>query len=590
MASQDPTQTIPVFGGIVPRASSHLLKPTHATIADSVKLRNGRLEAWRKPCYVTALPEGQTAHSFHMYGCCPVLWEETTVRSADVHPDWGRFYITGRTQYLEAVEISWEKGDDPKACACKPVYYRVGVPAPVAPPVLGSVKEECSRTVDARSYVYTYVNKWGEESAPSPASDIVRVEDGFSVKVSITLPNEEYIEKYAIVGANLYRAATGWQSADGKHQKPMTEYLFVTFIEFPSSSFTDNLLLTALGPALETEKVKLPSKGLTNLVKIDGQTRLAGSVGNRVYFSEPGQPYSWPVRYELTLKSNIVHMVCFDQLIYVTTDTFPYVIDVSGCAETVGNDGMAHAVCTPVLDVTDPLPDISCVSAQSSAIATPFGAVYSSPIGVILIDQKAGWHILTAKWLSEDDWQRVMPHTARFAYWQGYLFISTDVVTFLLDINGDPYNDMKDAELSTVNGVLRSLQPVVKQLHPSAYETTGTGDTYFLQDGRLYVWNKGTEYVPFDWRSRPVTSGISEHFPSSAKVKSGLVDFALERAAQTGYNAPSVELFRRTVSDPRGDKPFRLPLAGRHLEYYVRLRGTEPVEYVSLAGSYWEVS
>ena len=42
--------TISNFGGIVPRYSDHNLNNIAATIAHDVKLRNGRLEAWRELC------------------------------------------------------------------------------------------------------------------------------------------------------------------------------------------------------------------------------------------------------------------------------------------------------------------------------------------------------------------------------------------------------------------------------------------------------------------------------------------------------------------------------------------------------------
>lgn len=554
------------FGGIVPRLSDHSLKSLNAIIADSVKLRNGRLESWRSMCpFDTPVPVSD-AKSFHLYGCCPVLWQEPAVQAADVHPDWGRFYITGRTNRLEAVEVD--------RCTCQPSYYYVGVPAPTAPPV-ASASEECSRIADSRAYVYTYVNKWYEESAPSPASNIVRVNDGSRVRVTgIAMPPDGY----GIIGANLYRASTGYQNADGKTQKPLTDFLYVGFVEFPSTTFDDTIKMVGLGPVLETEKVRVPPVGLSNVCKIDGVTRLAGTTKNNVHLSENFQLHNWPVKYDLTLKSNIVHMGCLDQKLYVTTDTNPYVIDVSNCEDMK---------CTPVLDVAAPLPDISCVSA-CSAIITPFGFVYSSSIGVILIDPQARWHVLTSKWFSEDDWQRIQPQTARFAYWEGYLFITTDAVALLLDINGDPYGDMRDAELTTLDNYFEFI-------HPISYEVSGTGDCFILRDGSVFVWNKGDSYVPFQWRSRALTGDndaagpgqVPDNTPAlgntwspvSAKIKSSLVEFSLRTRQH--------ELYRRVVA---GERPIRLPRMGRHQEFFVELRGVEPVDFVNLGTSNFTVN
>lgn len=115
--------TLASFGGIVPRVSEHSLSNTAATIAHDVKLRNGRIEAWKEKCdFAEVSPDAQ---SFHIHGCNAVAWEEQ-VQAADVAPDWGRFYITGRTEYPEAVTLD---------CNGKPAYTRLGVPTPLTAPV-----------------------------------------------------------------------------------------------------------------------------------------------------------------------------------------------------------------------------------------------------------------------------------------------------------------------------------------------------------------------------------------------------------------------------------------------------------------------
>ena len=241
--------TISNFGGIVPRYSDHNLNNIAATIAHDVKLRNGRLEAWRELCDYADVAESNL--SFHLHGCCTTAWDRV-VQAAEVAPDWGRFYITGRINALESVVLD---------CNCNPSYFLVGVPTPLTPPV-ATATEECDRAADARAYVYTYINQWYEESAPSPASNIVQVKDGTTVTVSgIAFPPDGY----GIIGANIYRAATGFRQADGKVQKPLTDYLYVGTVEFPSTTFTDDVKGIYLGQPLETGKVRMPPDGLRNV-------------------------------------------------------------------------------------------------------------------------------------------------------------------------------------------------------------------------------------------------------------------------------------------------------------------------------------
>lgn len=552
--------TLSNFGGIIPRLSDHNLPAFAASIAHDVRLRNGRLEAWRELCPFGAVAADSV--SFYVRGCCLIGWP-TIVQYAEVSPDWGRFFLTGRTADIETAVVN---------CDCTVDYYKLGVPAPVSPPGVSGT-EQCGRDSDSRSYVYTYVNEWGEESAPSPPSNLLTIRDGDTVTVTgVALPPDGY----NIVAANIYRASTGFRQTNAKEQKPITEYLYVATVEFPSSTFTDNVKIVGLGPALETQKVRMPPAGMANVCAIEGVVRLAGTTRNQVHLSENFQPWNWPVKYDLTLDSIIIHMGCLDQKLYVTTDTVPYVIDVSSCEDMK---------CIPVMDVGKPLPDIACKYANA-AIVTPHGYIYSSPLGLILIDPKAQWTILTKNWFGEEDWAMVHPETVRMAYWEGYLFIVTDAATFLLNINGDPFGDMRGSELCTLSDM------------PVTLATSSTGDLFLLlSNGDVLVWNKGTEWREFLWRSRELTGGrstvdmspaIPENTaplgsmwsPVSAKIRTQGTEFTLITPLQK-------EAYRRSVADER---PFRLPRVGRHMWYKVQFRGIHPVEFFDMGTSHYTVN
>lgn len=551
--------TLSNFGGLMPRYSPHNLTTIAASKAQDVKLRNGRIEPWRELCPFAQAPS-TNAMSFHIHGCCPVFWD-TPVQAAEVAPDWGRFYITGRTEDVEAVVLD---------CHCTPTYYRLGVPTPLTPPRCSGL-EDCSRTSDARAYVYTYMNEWGEESAPSPVSNIITVPDGTVVMVTgIALPPDGY----NITHANIYRASTGFRPDDVKQQKPLTDFLYVATIEFPSTIFSDNIRMANVNVALETQKTRMPPAGLTNIVSIEGVARLAGTTKNRVHMTENFELHNWPVKYDLVLDSTIIHMGCLDQKLYVTTDTMPYVIDVSSCEDMK---------CMPVMDAGFPLPDIACKYA-SSALITPHGYIYSTPLGLVLIDPEARYTIVTARWFSEDDWAAIQPDTVRLAYWEGFLFCVTDSVSFIIDINGDTYGDMRGAEMSTISDA------------PIDLKTDTVGKLFMLTDGVLSVWNSGDQWREYYWESRELTGGVQHQpagdpptagpalgctwSPVSAKVRTIDTEFTLFTPL------PGV-LYSRKVTN---EKPFRLPRIGRHMWYKVRLRGRSPVEFVNLGTSHFTVN
>lgn len=544
------------FGGIIPRLADHMLGPTQATIAHNVKLRNGRIEPWREVLGVYNAVEN--ARSFYMYGCCMLSWSDLVV-CAEIAPDWNRLYTTGRAgNGLEVSEVN----------NCSLTYYSAGVPAPRSP-LRATAGETCSVEADARAYVYTYVNRWGEESAPSPPSNIVRVDDGSAVTLS-RIPTPP--AGYGIVEANIYRATTGFRPADGKVQSPLTDYLYVATVPV-GTAFTDSLAGKYLGAVLETQYDRMPPAGMQGVCAIGDQVRLAGFKGNKVFMSEPFQPHNWPAKYDLTLDYDIVHMLALDQRIFVTTTSTPYIIDVSNCDATK---------CTPVTSIDYQLSDIACAYPHA-AIMTYHGMFYATQYGIVLLQPSGEWHIITSRWFGEDEWRKIKPHTLRMAYWEGFLFFATDIATFLLNINGRPYGDMDGAELVTLSD------------KPIDMLRTTTGQLLYLQGDVVWEWDADTKYRPYIWQSRQLTQGndavgnnalnassparASMWWPTSVKL-GGNANFQL--IDSHGHIA-----FDRFITK---EKPRRLPRCGRHLWYQVQLSGIDTIYFVDLGTAHFNVN
>lgn len=545
------------FGGIIPRLQDHALAPTQATIAHDVKLRNGRIEPWREALGVHDTVKG--AKSFYMYGCCPLSWTDN-ITCTELAPDWNRLYLTGRGgRGLELAE----------AHDCELDYFKAGVPAP-ASPLYASANETCGPEVDARSYVYTYVNQWGEESAPSPPSNIVRVADGETVQLSgVAAPPSEY----CIVAANIYRAATGFRPPDGKVQSPLTDYLYVATVSIPTSSFSDSIQGQYLGAALETQYDRMPPEGMQGVTAIGDQVRLAGFRGNQIFMSEPFQPHNWPAKYDLTLDFDIVHLLALDQRLFVTTTSKPYIIDVSNCDDTK---------CTPVTSIDYELTDIAC-KYPHAAIMTYHGLFYATQYGIVLLQPSGEWHIVTARWFGEDEWRKIKPHTIRMAYWEGFLFFATDLATFLLNINSRPYGDMEGAELVTLSD------------KPIDMLRTATGQLLYLHEDKIWEWDAGKSYRSYTWQSRQITQGndavgqnnlaagnparAAMWWPTSVKLGGNANFVLLDSHGHTAYE--------RFITK---EKPRRLPRCGRHLWYQIRLTGMDTIYFVDLGTAHFNVN
>ena len=363
-----------------------------------MKLINGRLEAWRRP-----LPLGVAgpARSFTAWGCCHFYWDQC-VRVTEFPPDYGRLFLVGRSGRPEALT----------ALGCAPRYQYLGVPAPTGalnftgPEAYG---EDC----DARSYVYTYINNFGEESAPSPPSAVRSIWDGQVVTVTGFNPPPS---GYGIESIRLYRSATGFRTGAEKEQTPGTWYFAVAYLPPETSAYTDDVPLRRLGPPLETEGDRPPPADLKSLVHVNGVGRLAGHAGNRLHFTETHEPWNWPAVYDLTLPLTIKNLGALDNLVFATTEGRPFVID----ANTQGLD-------TPrkVQDCDMAYPDVAQGCYPHQAVVTPFGLVYATTDGLALLKPGATVDIITAPWFSTSEWRKLRPETIRLAWWRGFLLAAT---------------------------------------------------------------------------------------------------------------------------------------------------------------------
>jgi hypothetical protein len=94
-------------------------------------------------------------------------------------------------------------------------------------------------TVTASSYVYTFVNDLGEESAPSPASATVRRPDGVTVTVTTATAVPSGISsEYGITTKRIYRSETG---------NTGTAFRFVAEIPLATETYDDSLKTDQLG-------------------------------------------------------------------------------------------------------------------------------------------------------------------------------------------------------------------------------------------------------------------------------------------------------------------------------------------------------
>ena len=551
------------FHGIFPRITEDNLPTNSATVAHDVNLRSGRVEPWRERLALAEAPE--SALTMHQHGCCYYTWD-TCVSVAEYLPDYNCMFITGRRGYPERAVF----GDN-----CSLTYYRLGVPKPAGTLSVSSASENAigrsevndQRTMTGRSYCVTYVNVFGEESAPGNPSRVISVCDGDTVVITGLPPAPS--SEYGVTTIRVYRSASVMNSDSGGTKRAAENdnpaaWFMVAELPVGVTEFHDSVKELDLGWALQTDDYREPPADLRQITYLRGTGVLAGVTTNMVHFSEPYQPWNWMRKSDLTLPYNIVHAVSFGAFLYVTTTGNPYVIDMTkGCQEQ----------CAQVDDVNISLPDIACGYAHS-AVATPFGCVYVSKDGLAFIKPDAQVDLLTKAYFSTEDWAKIRPETIRLTYWRGYIVFVSDKASFMLEVDPSLYGDDTGAKA----GNLTTFSDSPVDLIDSAND-----ELLMMDSGFIWQWNAGNTWRRYHWESRPFDFN-SLSSPNSVKLilRKGSTYFTIISA-----DTDQQQLWGGVITDSR---PHRIGRLGRHWFYKLGLDGTGVVESAYVNNSYGELN
>ena len=190
------------FSGLVPRLAKQLLAPNQAQIATNCRLTSGDLRPINAPSLVfSPIMDGDILSMFRMEKDGNEKWlawsaDVDVARSPIAGNSSRRFYYTGdgepRTSDFDLASVG--SASSPSASGC----YVLGVTRPVTAPIV-TPTGGTGATV-TRSYVYTYVTQWGEESKPSPASPVTtgKVDSTWVLSAMDTVPPNSGIVSAAV--------------------------------------------------------------------------------------------------------------------------------------------------------------------------------------------------------------------------------------------------------------------------------------------------------------------------------------------------------------------------------------------------------
>ena len=366
-----------------------------------------------------------------------------------------------------------------------------------------------------RSYCWTYVDQYGQESAPEfPSGLYAGPPDAFWFVTGLpsAAPSNPSGKNYpTVTGVKLYRTSTGISTG-------AQFYLVATFAGFPISSpyqdlVPDSVAVNSL--PLASASWGNPPDGLDGLTTMPGGM-LVGFLGNTVYFCEPDQPHSWPAGYQQSLQYEILGFGVWQQSLVTLTTGFP---------STGSGNSPSNFVFTQV-QVPEP-----CIS-RGSIITDLMGVYYASQNGLVMLNY-FGMQNQTLSTMTKNIWLTTFAAGSIIAcrHRAQYLAINGTGTGFLLD-----YSDAKMGVMQ-LNTFLDAV---------CVWNDAYTGNAYIIANKKVYLWDApSVAPLVFRWRSK--------QFYGSGPVSLGACQISLDPDVTTPPGAPP------TVPMNNGDTSLVLP-------------------------------
>lgn len=239
-----------------------LLAEHQATVSRNQRPGRGDLRSWNAPQTIATVPAGRS--SMYRMGRDVasdaqywLSWPSVVnaVRGFDPGDTTERTYYSGDGA-PKVTDNVMGLGTAPLPTSNFPTASRpLGLPAPSAPLTVTTLQGGTGELASSY-YVYTYVNDWGWESAPSPVStESNRPSDAQATLSGFTLPPSG---NYGIHRLRIYRTATGSSGA--------TDFYFLREIALGTQSTTDDL--RDLGEVCPTVSWAMPPDDLSQLTAL----------------------------------------------------------------------------------------------------------------------------------------------------------------------------------------------------------------------------------------------------------------------------------------------------------------------------------
>lgn len=546
-----PSVRLQNMGGIAPRVSPRLLPLSAAQIADGTKLWSGNVDAFHTGRELPdQMPIAPVRTIFHIEGAW-LAWKTDVDVVIGFSPDnnLGRLYYTG-DGVPKVIQQTVAAHEAPTPTSAFPL----GVPPPPHAPIITTTPP--GSPSEARTYVYTWLTAFGEESVPSPPSDVIIVQDGVIATVDFTTsplppPNVSRVRIYRSNGGPFIFV------------KELPQFVGVWDDEATNEEIEGN-------EQLISQHWYPPNEKMIGLVGTPNGF-LAGFWENKVGFSVPYQPHAWPPEYVKIFDYPIVALGTYGTTIVVFTTGYTYLID--------GMDPENLSVAR----VPDGYP---CKSKRSVATGDR-GVYYVCDSGLGFVGA-GGMLIVSKDLISEDNWKRWHPETMHGTVFDGFYFgffrgdrqtsdPNENGAGFIFDVNDRATGSYEKVLLTTIPFYASAVyaSPDVRLHYTRSRLTVST----------LYEWDRGTDFEPYLWRSKQFVFPYLVSF-SAAKVVVVCGD-ARQCIVRLLDGACKAVLFEREITS---SEPFRLPAIRARLDWTVEVAGTAEVQEMHFATSMRELT
>lgn len=243
-----------------------------------------------------------------------------------------------------------------------------------------------SSLLEARSYVYTYLTEYDEESPPSPPTILTGWSNGTWTVSLFTPPPDQLGVTRDIKKIRLYRSITATAGA--------TTYFFVADMVVTTAQYVDTIGddIVATHSPLQSQLWTPPPENLQGILAMPNGMAV-GWRDNEIWFCEPYRPHAWPASYVLTTEYPIVGLGITGASVVACTSAAPYVA-------TGTSPGTMSA-----LKIQNSQP---CHS-RGSILGNNDGVYYTSPNGLILVTQYGAMTNTSELWITREKWRALTP-------------------------------------------------------------------------------------------------------------------------------------------------------------------------------------